>query len=215
MRPPHTCHPVHPSVEVLVPGLLTSCHASSWVSAAAGHFVWVFRTGSGSTSLLDMCSASGGGPLGQLTLFQPCFHVKPSYTVETPPQLNSRMQRPSFQDSGRHLGSSACSSPTVIQEHQLEADSTTTWHELHHAMYSALLIMMLAACSVHCAMEGGLHSHCQQVPPVHLCKGMPRSQLPMQCCHSLWPGGPWVWHTLTVPSSLPPLGTECESLLRL
>jgi len=29
---------------------------------------WVFWTGSGSTSLLDMCTASGGGPLGQ-----PCF----------------------------------------------------------------------------------------------------------------------------------------------
>jgi len=29
---------------------------------------WVFWTGSGPTSLLDMCTASGGGPLGQ-----PCF----------------------------------------------------------------------------------------------------------------------------------------------
>jgi len=27
---------------------------------------WVFWTGSGSTSLLDTCTASGGGPLGQL-----------------------------------------------------------------------------------------------------------------------------------------------------
>lgn len=32
------------------------------------HFFGVFRTGSGSTSLLDMCTASGGGPLGQLSL---------------------------------------------------------------------------------------------------------------------------------------------------
>jgi len=35
--------------------------------------------GSGSTSLLDMCTASGGGPLGQVGLFQPYFHVKSSY----------------------------------------------------------------------------------------------------------------------------------------
>jgi len=39
-----------------------------------GNF-WVFWTGSGSTSLLDMCTASGGSPLGQLSFFQPCLHV--------------------------------------------------------------------------------------------------------------------------------------------
>jgi len=26
-------------------------------------------------------TASGGGPLGQPSFFQPCFHVKPSYTL--------------------------------------------------------------------------------------------------------------------------------------
>jgi len=90
-----TCHPVHPSVAVLDRDLLTSCRASSWVSAAAGNF-WVFWTGSGSASLLDMCTASGGGPFRTTQLFlallpcqallhwaqlwfQPCFHVKLSY----------------------------------------------------------------------------------------------------------------------------------------
>jgi len=34
------------------------------------------------TSLLDMCTSSGGGPSGQPSLFfQPCFHVKSSYSV--------------------------------------------------------------------------------------------------------------------------------------
>jgi len=51
---------------------------TSWVSAAAGNF-WVLWTGSGPTGLLDMCTALGGGPLGQLSsFFQPCLHVKPS-----------------------------------------------------------------------------------------------------------------------------------------
>jgi len=47
---------------------------TSWVSAAAGNS-WVFWTGSGSTSLLDMCTASGGGPLKQPSLLSallPC-----------------------------------------------------------------------------------------------------------------------------------------------
>jgi len=39
----------------------------------------VLWTGSGSTCLLDMCTASGGGPLGQPRFFQPCFHVKPFF----------------------------------------------------------------------------------------------------------------------------------------
>jgi len=30
---------------------------------------WVFWAGSGSTSLLDICTASGGGPLGQPRFF--------------------------------------------------------------------------------------------------------------------------------------------------
>jgi len=51
-----------------------SCHASSWVSAAAGNFLgvldwfWVYK-------LAGHCTASGGGPLGQPSFFSallPC-----------------------------------------------------------------------------------------------------------------------------------------------
>jgi len=39
---------------------------------------WVFWTNSGPTSLLDMCTASGGGALGQVSpAFQPCLHAIP------------------------------------------------------------------------------------------------------------------------------------------
>jgi len=37
---------------------------------------WVLWTGSASTSLLDMCIASGGGPLDSSAMIQPCFHIK-------------------------------------------------------------------------------------------------------------------------------------------
>jgi len=75
-----TCHRVHPSVEVFLSGILTSCHASSsdvlpswhassWVSAAAGYLLGVLDwTGAGPTGLQYMRIASGGGPLGQLSL---------------------------------------------------------------------------------------------------------------------------------------------------
>jgi len=73
-----TCNPVHHFIEVFCSGLLTSCRASSWVSAAAGN-VWAFWTGSGPKSLQDRHIASGGGPLGQPNLAQPCLACHPSY----------------------------------------------------------------------------------------------------------------------------------------
>jgi len=64
-------HIICASVEVFAPGLLTSCHASSWVSAAAGDFVgcsgpvlqWIYK-------LAGHVHCIGWRPLG---IAQPCF----------------------------------------------------------------------------------------------------------------------------------------------
>jgi len=48
--------PVHPSIEVLSPGLLMSCHASSWVSAAAGNLHFLSRHNKRRPSTATSCT---------------------------------------------------------------------------------------------------------------------------------------------------------------
>jgi len=99
---------------------LTPCRASSWVSAAAGNF-WVFWTGSGPTSLLDMCTAWGGGPLGQ-----PCFFpaLLPCQSLLQPHESNhllraSNSQRHQHNQCKRRHSNTGCHHNHVTSAHDV------------------------------------------------------------------------------------------------
>jgi len=74
-----TAAPQHPAKSTVVQSV--SGTADKRGSQPDAHTFWVFWTSSGPTSLQDIRTASGGGPLGQLSL---ALHAHSSYTCLKP-----------------------------------------------------------------------------------------------------------------------------------
>lgn len=140
-----TGHPSHIAFEVFGPGLLTSCHASSWLSAAAGYSGLV----PGSTSLQGMCIASNGGPLGQLNpVFQPCLHVIPRLSWRSPMYIH-RLRPPVAIDSPK----AQCAARKATHPTAFTPQSSCPATERMQDATSAGLLLVLPPHLVHCALS--------------------------------------------------------------